>query len=182
VVAHLLLYCCLPASNKLVNYCLAKKISNRYFQNTKDPRFCPKAGDFFPDKAWHINSWFFTANRVKAAGTEIRSCQQDCSEADIPPSKQRVILLGAGRFVSVLLFPHLSCGLSNVRNGESISCVTMIKLKEKEEEVGKKRNREAGIGKQITAVILESSKSESSANSCSLEGHRVLVSLSVNSV
>ena len=88
-------------STSLPSYCFANKISNWYLKSKKDPHFCHKAGDFFSNKAWHTKSWFCTTEWVKAAGTETSSCQQDCSEVDMPLSKQRAILLGADRFECV---------------------------------------------------------------------------------
>lgn len=63
--AHLPVHCCLLASNELAGYCLANKISNQYLKSKKDLYVCPKAGDFYPEKGWHTNSWFCINEWIK---------------------------------------------------------------------------------------------------------------------
>lgn len=183
VVACLLLHGHLLASNKLVSYHLANKISNWYLKSKKYPHFCPKAGIFFPNKAWHTNSWFCTTERVETAGTH--SCLQDCSKGDMPPSKQRATLLGTGMFGSVCTslcqssssLPFAVGYKCEKRWINSLFDYDQIKRergrsREEKEERGEDRERDHGC-------YFESGKSEISANSCSTKGHRVLVSLSV---
>lgn len=49
--------CQIAKNNKLAGQCLANKSSNQYLKSRNDLDFCPKAGDFFPKKGWHTNSW-----------------------------------------------------------------------------------------------------------------------------
>lgn len=153
--------CQIATNNKLAGYCLANKSSNQYLKSRNDLYFCPKAGDFFPKKGWHTNSWccineWIKQQVQKQAAVSWIALKLTCFvKTEGYSARGWYVWVCLYFIVSVLLFPQLCFGLPNVRNGESIPYLTMIKLKERKEAGGKKRTDRLRMEKISWLLLLE---------------------------